>query len=119
MTENQMTIDEGIAAATAARDEAIDRVERNASADWNEAAYLACRLVAEEQPFFTTDNVWQKISTVFPQFKTHEPRAMGAVMRRAARENVVAPTDEYVRSDRPECHRRPTMRWESLIHEEH
>jgi hypothetical protein len=107
----------GINAAIAARDEAIDRVERNACADWNEAAYLACCLVAEEQPFLTTDDVWQKVSTVFPMFKTHEPRAMGAVMRRAARENVAVPTDEYVRSDRPECHRRPTMRWESLIFE--
>ena len=106
-----------ISAAIAARDEAIDRVERNAFADWSEAAYLACCLVAEDQPFFTTDDVWQKMSIVFPQFKTHEPRAMGAIMRRAAKDGIAKPTDEYVRSDRPECHRRPTMRWESMTHE--
>jgi len=131
MPDEQMTVEDilrshgvplvhtphGINAATQARDEAIDRVERNADPDWAEAAYLACRLVAEDQQFFTTDNVWQKISILFPQFKTHEPRAMGAVMRKAAKDGAIVPTDEYVRSDRPECHRRPMMRWESLIFE--
>jgi hypothetical protein len=131
MSDEQMTVEDilrsygvplvhtphGINAATQARDEAIDRVEKNADPDWAEAAYLACCLVAEDQQFFTTDNVWEKISTAFPQFKTHEPRAMGAVMRRAAKDGVVSPTDEYVRSDRQECHRRPMMRWESLIFE--
>ena len=47
MSDEQMTIDDGIAAAIAARDEAIDRVEKNSHPEWAEAAYLACCLVAE------------------------------------------------------------------------
>ncbi len=117
MPDEQMTIEDGIAAAIAARDEAIDRVEKNTNPDWAEAAYLACCLVAEEQPLFTTDNVWQKMSYLYPQFQTHEPRAIGAVMRRVAREDKICGTDDYVKSNRPECHHRPQMIWKSLIHE--
>ena len=117
MSDEQMTIEDGIAAAIAARDEAIDRVGKNADPDWAEAAYLACCLVAEEQPIFTTDNVWQKMSYLYPQFQTHEPRAMGAVMRRAARDNKIQATDDYWKSVRPECHYRALMIWKSLIHE--
>lgn len=107
----------GINAAVAARDEAIDRVEKNSDPDWAEAAYLACCLVAEEQPLFTSDNVWMKLATLFPQYSTHEPRAMGAVLRRAAKENKICGTDDYVKSNRPECHHRPQMIWKSMIHE--
>lgn len=117
MSDEQMTIDDGIAAATAARDEAIDRVEENADPDWAEAAYLACCLVAEEEPLLTTDNVWQTLARLFPQYATHEPRAMGAVMRRAARDNKIQATNHYWKSIRPECHYRALMVWKSLIHE--
>ena len=131
MSDEQMTVEDvlrqygvplvhtphGINAAIAARDEAIDRAEENANADWKEAAYLACCLVAEEQPLFTTDNVWQKMNYLFPKFATHEPRAMGAVMRRVASDNKICGTDDYVKSNRPECHHRPQMVWKSNIYE--
>lgn len=117
MSDEQMTIDDGIAAAIAARDEAIDRVEKNSHPEWAEAAYLACCLVAECEIEFTTDSVWDMLAQLFPQYATHEPRAMGAVMRRAAREGKIIPTDEYWKSTRAECHRRPLTVWESLIYE--
>jgi sensor domain CHASE-containing protein len=41
MPDEQMTIEDGIAAAIAARDEAIDRVEKNTNPDWAEAAMSA------------------------------------------------------------------------------
>ena len=117
MPDEQMTIEDGIAAAIAARDEAIDRVEKNADTEWAEAAYLACCLVAECEIEFTTDSVWDMIAHLFPQYATHEPRAMGAVMRRAARDGKIVSTDEYWKSARAECHRRPLTVWESLIFE--
>jgi hypothetical protein len=97
--------------------EAIDRVEKNSNQDWSQAAYLACCLVAEQQVFLTSDDVWEMLATIAPQYQTHEPRAMGAVMRRVARDKKIEPTDRYVKSNRPECHHRPQMIWDSLIFE--
>lgn len=115
MIDGQLTIDDAIKA----RDEAIDRVERNANADWAEAAYLACRIVAEQNDHFTTDNVWGVMELFFPQYATHERRAMGAVMRRLVRENIIRSTSHYTKSSRPECHARPLAVWESLVAHKH
>ena len=103
--------------AELAKDEAIDRVERNADSEWKSGAYLACCLAAESLIEFTTDDVWAYMETLFPSLSTHEPRAMGAIMRRAARDGKVCATGEYTLSKRAECHRRPVMLWESLIYE--
>ena len=97
------------------KDEAIDRVEEHADAEWKDAAYLACCFCAEIFPRFTTDMLWDMMDKVFYRYETHEPRAMGAIMRRAARDKIIAATALYVRSDRPQCHGRPVAVWESLI----
>jgi len=46
---------------------------------------------------------------------THEPRAMGAVMRSLARARVIEATDRTVESVRKANHRRPVRVWKSLI----
>lgn len=114
MTDNQLSLTDGIGA----RDEAVDRVERNADNEWKEAAYLACCLSAEMFPTLTSDDVWLRLALLFPQHSTHERRAMGAVMRRAARDGIIAPTGEYTQSVRPQCHARPVAVWSSLICED-
>jgi hypothetical protein len=43
-----------------------------------------------------------------------EPRAIGAMMTNAAKAGVIAPTNRYTPSARPECHRRPVKIWKSL-----
>lgn len=98
--------------------EAIERVERNADSEWKDGAYLACCLVAESLIEFTTDDVWEYMERLFPNAQTHEPRAMGAIMRKAARDGKIVPTGEYAKSSRSECHSRPVMIWESLIFED-
>lgn len=59
---------------------------------------------------FTTDHIWIEIerrgSLVPP-----EPRAMGAVMGTLARSGLIAPTDKWEKSERPEAHRRPMQVW--------
>ncbi len=100
---------------TLARDAAIDRVEAAAREDWKEVALMVVEVVARDRELFTTDHVW----AVMPgDVSTPEPRAMGAIMRRAAREGYVTATDRHVLSNRPLCHRRPVRVWRSLIYRE-
>jgi len=87
--------------AEAARDEAIDRVEANAHHDWLVQARQAVLWLAHNRDEFTTG------------VGTHEPRALGAVMRWAARSGVVVKTDRVVNSCRVECHARPVAVWRS------
>ena len=89
------------------RDEAIDRVETHANREWKEVAYLTAIEVGKRQGTFTSEDVWDAISGV----TTHEPRAMGAVMRRLRKENIIMPTDTFVISTSPLGHGRPSRVW--------
>lgn len=100
-------------AALAARDESMARVEQHADDVWKREALAAVVRVARERGRFTTDDVWQALDGV--EAGTHEPRAMGAVMRQAARQGWVRATDGYVRSSRVACHARPLRVWESAL----
>ncbi len=91
--------------------EAIDRVERNADEQWKDEAYKCVRLARVYYAEFTTDTIWKMLENI--GHTTHEPRAMGAIMRRAAKEGLIEPTGKYLKSRRPECHKRPVMLWRS------
>lgn len=95
----------------AARDEAIDRVEEHASAEWLEEAYEQAFSLAILRDAFTSEDVWDRLDGVV----THEPRAMGAVMRRLRANGVVEPTDTFVRSTSPRGHGRPSRVWKSRV----
>jgi hypothetical protein len=100
------------AAAVAAREEAVTRVASHADPDWvaHVLDVIYCLAVAHDE--LTTDDVWGTIGEVAA---THEPRALGSVMRQAARLGYVRATDRYTPSARPACHARPVRVWESLI----
>jgi len=89
------------------RDAAVDQVEQNANSEWKQVAYLTAIEVGQRQGTFTSEDVWDAISGV----TTHEPRAMGAVMRRLRKENVITPTDTFVISTSPLGHGRPSRVW--------
>lgn len=95
-----------------ARDEAIDRVEEHANPDWKEVAYVTALGVARVKRFFTSEDVWDALSG---DVCTHEPRAMGAVMRRLRKEQFVQPTDQFITSTSPLGHGRPSRVWRSLL----
>jgi hypothetical protein len=44
----------------------------------------------------------------------HEPRALGALMREAARNGLIEATDRVRPSERPQCHMNPKRVWRSL-----
>lgn len=98
---------------TAARDEAITRAKEHAPASWWDLAWSALRLVASTHAEWTTDEVWALLDDPGTP-PVPEPRAMGAVMRRARRAGIAAPTDRTVLSVRPACHRRPVRVWRTL-----
>lgn len=93
------------------REEAIRRVESNADEKWKADAFQAVASIAREQSFLTTDDVWGKVSGD----GTHEPRAMGAIMRQAASAELIEATERYEQSGRVACHRRPLRVWRSLV----
>lgn len=97
--------------------EAIDRVELNADNRWKEAAAEVVRRVASDRAEFTTDRIWALLEKDHPNLgPPHEPRAMGAVMRKAAKAGLIEKTDRVTRTERPEAHRRDITVWRSLKH---
>ena len=100
--------------AKAVTDEAVERAGAHADADWASEAYDAVVRCAKLRPAFTTDHVHYYLTP--SGARTHEKRAMGAVMRRAAAAGVIEATDQYWPSDRPEAHRNPKRVWRSLVY---
>lgn len=89
--------------------QALDKVEANADPAWlGVAKRVVWQLVREGEPF-TTDDCWVRLSAL--GVTTHEPRALGAVIRAAARAGFIRSTGEYRKTSRPEAHSRPIPVW--------
>lgn len=111
-TQGDLLLD--LAAAEQAADEAITRVRDHADPQWTERALDVIWDLAIDHATLTTDDVWAALANVDTQ--THEPRAMGAVMRVAAGKGWVYASDQYRKSERAACHARPLRVWVSRIH---
>lgn len=92
---------------------AIQQAADNADPDWMADAHTALRWCATHYYEFSANDVWNRMQAA--SSTTHEPRAMGAVMREAAKANVIAKTDRAVPSQIPRQHHRPVAVWRSLI----
>lgn len=103
--------------AESRRDDAIARAERHALQEWKDTTMQIIKVLAIAYPTFTTDDVWLELNRT-PHVGTHEPRALGSMMRAAYKLGWVAPTDQYVKSRRPECHARPVKVWRSRFWED-
>lgn len=97
------------------RDDAIARSGWNANDRWWAAAREEVILAAIQLPEFTTDVVWRGLDS--RGLKTHEPRALGAVMKAMAKAGVIEPTGRWEKSRRPEAHARPVMVWRYALEE--
>lgn len=90
--------------AQEALEEALCRVEANAPADWkNSAEALLSALAASGIPF-TADDIWKTL----PQ--PPEPRALGAIIRAAARDGRIRRMG-FMQSVRACCHQRLVAVW--------
>ena len=90
--------------------EALDQVEQNCNDEWFDNALKIVRELCETGEELTTDDVWLRIKSI------REPRAMGAVMTKAAKYGWIESTDRVVKSKRPACHRRPIAIWRSCLY---
>jgi len=99
-------------AAEAARDEALARVDTHADPDWKQTALDVVHDLARTRDEITTDDVWRVIEQ--RGVGTHEHRALGAVMKRAAAEGWIARTDRTRRSERVQRHAGDVRVWRSL-----
>lgn len=88
--------------------EAIDKVERSAGEEAIAAAVKAVLEYARTADDFTSDDVRSQ----YGDFGFHEPRAWGAVMRRAARTGEIYATDRTRKTGRLSSHNRPMRIWE-------
>ncbi len=102
-------------AAQEAREQAVKRVAVNADPEWMTLALATICDLARVRDTMTTDDIWEAMHP--HETFTHEPRAMGAAMRRAARNGWIEATPDYRSSARPSCHARPVRVWGSLIRE--
>ncbi len=92
----------------AARDEALERVDEHADEDWKAHASDVIAMTAADLDEFTAEDVWARLD---PALSTHEPRALGALMKRAAAAGVIVATDQWRVSSRTACHNRPMRVW--------
>jgi hypothetical protein len=95
------------------RDKALARVESHADDEWKKIALTVIRDIAIDQLELTTDDVWLALAE--RDCATHEPRALGAVMRRAAAVGIIERTDVTRRSVRSTRHRGDVRVWKSLL----
>lgn len=91
-------------------DEAIESVADNAGPVWRAHALAAVRKAAERHPELTVDDVHEHIT-----LPVLDARALGHVMRTAARDGLIAATGEYRTSRRPATHGRPCRVWRSRL----
>ena len=97
------------------RDEAMDRVQRNAPVSWRGYAEQAIRWVAERRPELTTDPVW----TVLEHWQVPKPperRALGPLMKSACVWGWLEPVDRTSKSVLPQRHKRPLQVYRSLLY---
>lgn len=99
--------------ATRARDEAIMRVGA-ANEEWCATALQAVLLVARRRVVFTTDDVWACLSAV--NAAPSDNRALGAVMREAAKRGYITNTGRTAKSKSVVNHARPLAVWESIVY---
>jgi hypothetical protein len=89
------------------RDAAIAQVDANADDEWKRYALGFVAEVSGVLDDFTTDDLWD-----LGLIKPREPRALGPVMRRAAKRGLIATTGEFRKSRYRNC--APLPVWSSV-----
>ncbi|MFD6970578.1 hypothetical protein [Streptomyces sp. NPDC059949] len=87
-----------LTAAASKRDAAIAQVDANADSAWKSYALGFIAELSGRLDQFTTDDLWDA-----GLIKPREPRALGPVMRRAAKRGLIATTGEFRASRYRNC----------------
>jgi hypothetical protein len=97
-------------APTSASEKASAIIQAGANLAWREDAITVIRALASTRKQITADDVWAHLE------HPPEPRALGHVMRRAAKLGIITPTRTYKPSKRQACHGRPVRVWRSELY---
>jgi len=100
--------------AALAKAEAMERVDANADEQWKLTVDSVIRSCAYKFKEFTTDEVHAGLLAT--GIKTHEMRALGPAMARAAAHGVIDTVQQWKPSERKECHMRPVRIWLSRVY---
>lgn len=98
--------------------EAVNRVNMNAPKEWKTFARFCIELVARRKDEFTSDDVDTEMRLFPDPPVTHEKRALGPVMIKAARDGIITQTDRVISSNRSKLHNSPRRVWRSLLYKE-
>ncbi len=109
----QYTLDAAL--AEKARAQALEQVEANADDAWKRAAMSAVYDAARAKVELTTDDVLEILRT--QPVATHEGRALGPVMLRAAQQGWIENTGRVKKSLAVSRHRAPKTIWASRIYQ--
>jgi hypothetical protein len=96
--------------------ELLAAVYENADPQWREFANAAVRFSAQERQEITTDDVWDLVENF--DVETHENRAIGPVMRGAAKAGIIERTDRTITTRRNSRNRGDVRVWRSLIYKD-
>ena len=96
--------------------EDMGRAERHANPEWKRIIMICIIAVARRKEIFSTDEVeaWRLI--YYPNYTTHEKRALGPMMTSAAKQEVMVKTIHTSDSVEASCNQRPKRVWYSLIY---
>lgn len=92
----------------------ISRAGENADQDWMKSALEVVHRLCQNHEEFSTDDVHRELEG--SGTSTQDGRALGAVLRQAAKKCWCRNTMRVQVSRRSECHRRPIAVWQSLIY---
>ena len=99
--------------ARALKEEALERVERNANSEWKDAALKSVQHRARHCASVTANDVFADLEQL--GLHTHENRALGAVFQKAARMGWIIKTDRTVPSTRKTRHSGDVRVWASQL----
>ena len=112
MTKTQAEFD--WKAAAKAAEKGIERAHDHAEMGWVEHAHEAILRVAMRKAEFNSDDVLAEIPE---DVETHDRRALGSIMRSAARAGVIEKTGRFSVTSHVTSHQRPKAVWRSLVHQ--
>jgi hypothetical protein len=101
------------------KNKALVRVEKNANPRWSEFAFASVHATALRLEELTSDDVDAEIASFNAPHRpvTHDKRALGPVMIRAAKAGLIFATDRIVASNRSKLHNSPRRVWRSRIYQ--
>jgi hypothetical protein len=96
--------------------EGMARAWHGADPHWRQCMLESLKEVALRKPVFNTDDVVGWCRTHHPNATTREKRAIGPLMRYAAKLGYCEPIEGWTKSIQAQCHSRPIRTWFSLAY---